>query len=152
MSVKRKENKTNPVAKYAIFATIFSLVGLADSAYLTAKHFTDKNVPCNLITGCEQVLKSSYAEFFGIPTAAFGALAYFLVFSLAILTFYGNTKLWALLGGIVAIMSVFTIWLIYLQAFVIGAFCQFCLISAGTTFSLLITYLLSKYFIKPTLK
>jgi len=40
-------------------------------------------------------------------------------------------------------MSVFTLWLLYLQGFVIGAFCQFCLISAVTTFAMLILYLIS---------
>jgi uncharacterized membrane protein len=143
MSKDETTNGKGKIAKYAIFATVFSLIGLADSAYLTAKHFTDKNVPCNFITGCEQVLKSSYAEIYGIPTAAFGAIAYFAVFSLAILTFYGNRKMWKLLGLLIIPMAVFTLWLIYLQAFVIGAFCQFCLISAGTTFTLLIIYLLS---------
>lgn len=144
--------KTNTARKPAVFAAVVSLFGLLDSAYLTAKHFTDKNVPCNFITGCEQVLKSSYAEIYGIPTAAFGAIAYFAVFSLAILTFYGNYKLWNVLGILVSLMAIFTAWLIYLQAYVIGAFCQFCLISAATTFTLLIIYLVSKLLRKKNLK
>lgn len=148
---KINETKTNKVAKPAILAAVVSLLGLADSAYLTAKHFTDKNVPCSFITGCEQVLKSSYAEIFGIPTAAFGAFAYFLVFGLAVLTFYGNRRMWNALGILVVLMAIFTAWLIYLQAFVIGAFCQFCLISAATTFTLLIIYLVSKFLVKTKL-
>lgn len=146
MSSSEAITKKNTVAKPAIFAAVVALFGLLDAAYLTAKHFTDKNVPCNFITGCEQVLKSSYAEIFGIPTAAFGAFTYFLVFSLAVLTFYGNYKLWNIFGILVVLMAIFTAWLVYLQAFVIGAFCQFCLISAATTFTLLIIYLISKFF------
>lgn len=142
------EQNTATAAKPAIFAAVVSLIGLADAAYLTAKHYTGKNVPCNLISGCEQVLNSSYAEFAGIPTAAFGAIAYFVVFSLAILTFYGNSKMWNILGVIVTLMAIFTVWLIYLQAFVIEAFCQFCLISAATTITLFITFLVSKLFLK----
>ncbi len=146
MSNPETIKKTNTFAKPAIFAAVVALFGLLDSGYLTAKHFTDKNVPCNFITGCEQVLKSSYAEIFGIPTAAFGAFAYFAVFSLAVLTIYGNRQMWNVLGVFVVMMAIFTAWLIYLQAFVIGAFCQFCLISAATTFTLLIIYLVSKFF------
>ncbi len=142
------EQTSKPAAKLVIFAAVVSLLGLIDSAYLTAKHFTGKNVPCNIITGCEQVLNSSYAEIFGIPTAAFGAVAYFLAFSLAILTFYGNFKMWNIFGVLVVVMTIFTVWLIYLQAFVIGAFCQFCLISAATTITLFIIYLISKLFFK----
>jgi uncharacterized membrane protein len=128
----------------AILAAVAALFGLADSAYLTAKHYTDKNVPCSLITGCEQVLKSEYAEMFGLPTAAYGAFAYFLAFSLAILTVYGNPKTWNLFGALTLIMTVFTVWLLYLQAFVINAFCQFCLLSAATSFTLFIIFLISK--------
>lgn len=138
--------------KPAVFAALVSLVGVADAAYLTAKHYTDKNVPCNLFSGCEQVLKSSYAEIFGIPTAAFGLLAYFTVFSLAVLTAYGSFRLWNLFGAAVALMVIFTGWLIYLQAFVIQAFCQFCLISAATTFTLLIVFIVSQYLARKSIR
>jgi uncharacterized membrane protein len=142
------EQTGTTVAKPAILAAVVSLIGLADAAYLTAKHYTGKNVPCNIISGCEQVLNSQYAEILGIPTAAFGVISYFLVFSLAILTFYGNYKMWNLFGGLVSGMAIFTIWLIYLQAYVIGAFCQFCLISAATTITLLIIFIVSKTLLK----
>lgn len=133
-------------AAFPIAACIASVAGLADSAYLTAKHYSGKEVPCSLITGCERVLTSSYAEMFGIPTAMFGALAYFAAFSLALLVFYGNRGLWNVLGALVAVMAVFTVWLIYLQAFVIEAFCQFCLLSALTTLTLLAIFIASKFF------
>lgn len=142
------EENSKPAAKPAIFAAVVSLLGLADAAYLTAKHYTGKNVPCNIVSGCEQVLNSSYAEIFGIPTAAFGAIAYFLAFSLAILTFYGNLKMWNVFGLLATVMMVFTVWLIYLQAFVIGAFCQFCLISAATSITLFIIFLISRFLLK----
>ncbi len=151
MSNSETTAQSNTVAKPAIFAAVVSLLGLLDAAYLTAKHFTDKNVPCSIIEGCEQVLKSSYAEIFGIPTAAFGAVAYFAVFSLAVLTIYGNRRMWDIFGVLVVVMAFFTAWLIYLQAFVIGAFCQFCLLSAVTTFTLLIIFLISKFFAKKQL-
>ena len=91
------------------------------------------------------MLSSSYAEIAGIPLAIFGAAAYFVAFSLAILTVFGNRLMWKLFGAQVIIMALFSLWLIYLQAFVIKAFCQFCLISAGITFSLLTIALISKF-------
>jgi uncharacterized membrane protein len=142
------EETPQKAAKSAIFAAVVSLIGLADSAYLTAKHYTGKNVPCNIISGCEQVLNSQYAEFYGIPTAAFGAIAYFLAFSLVILTIYGNKSLWNIFGGLTLLMAIFSIWLIYVQAFVIEAFCQFCLLSAITSLTLFIIFLISKVFLK----
>lgn len=135
----------NAIVKFAVLAAVVALVGLADAAYLTSKHFSGAQVPCSFTGGCEQVLTSNYAEVFGIPTAAIGAIAYFLVFSLAILTFFGNRKMWIVLGVMVTLMAVSSAWLIYLQAFVIGAFCQFCLLSAATSFTLLGIFLASKF-------
>ncbi len=132
--------------KLPIIAAIVAMVGIVDSVYLTVQHFTGEKVPCSLITGCEQVLSSQYAEMFGIPTAAFGAAAYFFAFSLAVLAAYGNRLMWSVFGVLVVIMTIFTVYLIYLQAFVIEAFCQFCLISAATTITLFIIYLTSKFF------
>ena len=86
MNNSKTEVNTNTAAKPAILAAVVALIGVADAAYLTAKHYADEKVPCSLITGCEQVLSSSYAEMFGIPTATFGLMAYFLAFSLALLT------------------------------------------------------------------
>lgn len=142
------DKTTKSAVKPAIFAAVISLIGLGDSAYLTAKHFSETAVPCSLISECEKVLTSSYSEFYGIPTAAFGVIAYFLAFSLAILTIYGNSKMWGVFGILVSCMMIFTAWLIYLQAVVIGAFCQYCLLSAATTFTLFLIFIISKFFLK----
>ncbi|MCY7375482.1 MAG: vitamin K epoxide reductase family protein [Pyrinomonadaceae bacterium] len=137
--------QSGAVAKLPLLAAVVALIGLADSIYLTIKHFTGEKVPCSIVEGCEQVLTSSYAEIAGVPLAIFGAAAYFIAFSLAILAAYGNRLTWNLFGVQVVLMAIFTVWLVYLQAFVIEAFCQFCLVSAATTFTLLIIYLISRF-------
>ena len=133
------------IAKLPLLAAIVALGGLADSIYLTVKHLTAGVVPCSIIDGCEQVLTSSYAEFYGVPTAAFGVAAYIAAFALAIPAAFGNRRMWFLFGILVSVMTVFTGWLLYLQAYVIEAFCQFCLISAATTVSLFIIFLVSRF-------
>jgi uncharacterized membrane protein len=82
---------------------------------------------------------------YGIPTAAFGVAAYLTAFGLALLSAFGNRQTWSLFGAVVVVMAIFTGWLLYLQAFVIEAFCQFCLISAATTLILLLIFLASKF-------
>ncbi len=137
------DNEPRPWA--AIAAAIVSLAGIADAAYLTIHHYTAEPVPCSIIEGCEQVLTSPYATIGGVPLAIFGALAYFTAFSLALLTIFGNTITWKLFGAQVVIMASFTAWLIYVQAALIGAFCQFCLLSALITTTLLIIFVVSLF-------
>ena len=139
-------NLTNqPPVWISAFVSIFAVGGLIDAAYLTAEHLRGEIAPCSVLQGCEQVLTSQYAEFYGIPTATFGAIGYFCVFSLAVLTAFGYRRTWTLLSGLSLAMTLFTIWFIYLQAFVIKAFCQYCLLSAGITFLIFSLVVISKF-------
>ncbi len=142
------EKTSIQIAKLPLLAAIVAIVGLGDAIYLTVHHLSGQGVQCTIVHGCEQVLNSDYATFAGIPLAFIGVAAYFTVFSLATLAAFGNKGAWNFLSVMVVLMAVFTTWLLYLQGFVIEAFCQFCLLSAGVTFSLLIIVILSRYFIK----
>jgi uncharacterized membrane protein len=139
-------NSASKVAIIPLLAALVALVGLGDSIYLTVEHYRNEIPPCNVVQGCEAVLTSAYAEIYGVPLSLLGAAAYFIAFSLALLTAFGNRALWKAYGIQVVLMAIFTAWLTYLQAYVIGAFCQFCLLSAATTFTLLILFVLSKLF------
>jgi uncharacterized membrane protein len=119
-----------------IMIGVLSLCGLADAIYLTIEHITGQSVRCTIIAGCSEVLSSSYAVVGGYPLASIGALAYFTVFSLAILALFGYRIAGQLLTLLVLAMCLVSLWLIYLQAFVIHAFCQFCLLSAIITFTM----------------
>jgi len=134
------------IEKLPLAAAVLALVGIADAGYLTVSHYTKAPVPCSIVEGCETVLTSSYAEIGGIPIAAFGAAAYFAAFSLAILAAYGNRAAWIMFGVQTALMAAVSVYLIYVQGFVIGAFCQFCLVSAATSIGLFVVFLASKFF------
>ena len=114
-------------------ASVIALLGLADSIYLTVEHVTGRTAECIASSGCQDVLSSKYAAIGPIPLAAVGALAYFTAFSAALLAAFGYTKCHGLLTLVVAGMFVTTLWLLYLQAFVLHAFCDYCLFSAGVT-------------------
>lgn len=136
--------RKSPTAKIPLIAAVAALIGIADSVYLTIHHYTAEPVPCSLISGCEMVLTSQYAEMFGIPTAAYGIAAYLTAFVLALLTAFVSRSWWNLFGAVVTVMAGFTLYFLYLQAYVIEAFCQFCLISAATTLTLFIIFIVSK--------
>jgi uncharacterized membrane protein len=151
--VVNQELNTAATPKLPILAAVVALGGLVDAIYLTIHHYTGEQVPCGLTGGCEMVLSSSYATIAGIPLSIFGAAAYFIAFSLALLTAFGNRPMWKIFGAQVTLMTIFSVWLIYLQAFVISnsqvpfaeRFCQFCLLSALITFTLFIIALISKF-------
>ncbi len=143
--VDRELKSGAAINKLPLLASLVALLGVADAIYLTVHHYTGEQVPCSIVAGCEQVLTSSYAEIAGIPLAAFGALAYFAAFSLAILAAFGNRSTWKIFGIQVSLMAFFTAWLIYLQALVIKAFCQFCLASAAITFTLVVIFIISRF-------
>ena len=121
-----------------IVTALVSLLGLADAIYLTVEHITGQSVRCTIVAGCQEVLSSSYSVLFGLPLAAIGAAAYFSVFSLATLAAFGYRFAGQLLLPLVAVMCISSIWLIYIQAFVIRAYCQYCLLSAAVSFVLTI--------------
>ena len=117
---------------YAV-AAIVALFGLADGIYLTVEHVTGRTAQCIASSGCQEVLSSRYAAIGPIPLASLGALAYFTAFSTALLAAFGYAKCRALFALLVAIMFAVTLWLFYLQALVLHAFCDYCLFSAGLT-------------------
>ena len=127
--------------KLYVTAAIVSLLGLADAIYLTVQHVTGQSVRCTIVSGCSEVLSSSYSVVAGVPLALLGAAAYFSVFSLATLAAFGYRLAGTLLTPLVLLMFLFSLWLIYLQAFVIGAWCQFCLFSAAVTTALTVIVL-----------
>lgn len=130
------KNTEPPKTRLFILAALLSLGGLADSIYLTVTHLTGEDVTCLASSGCSEVLSSSYASVGKIPLGAFGALAYFAAFSLATLVAFGYPRVRTFLAVVVAGMLATTLWLLYVQAFILHAFCDYCLLSAGLTLSL----------------
>ena len=127
-----------------------ALVGLTDALYLTVEHLSGQSVRCMIVTGCDEVLQSSYATVAGgVPVAALGALAYFTVFSLATLAAFGYAGARRLLAPLVALMFFATLWFFYLQAFRIHAFCAYCLLSAAVTTTLALL-VLARRLLSPT--
>ena len=126
---------------------LVALAGLADAVYLTVEHLSGQSVRCMFVSGCDEVLQSSYATVAGgVPVAAVGLAAYFTAFSLATLAAFGYDGARKLLTPLVAVMFLATLWFLYLQAFVIKAFCTYCLISAAVTTVLTLLVLARRFF------
>lgn len=85
--------------------------------------------------GCEEVQLSEYAEFLGVPVALFGVLGYAAIFAVSLA---GLSRSWIerreptiAVTILAAVGFLFTGYLTYLEAAVINAWCQWCLVSAG---------------------
>jgi uncharacterized membrane protein len=126
-------SSTNKIGWSYLIAAVVSLIGLGDAIYLTIQDVTGQSLRCTIVSGCSEVLSSKYAHLGPIPLASVGAAAYFGVFSLAILAAFGYAFARPLLRLTVTLMFLMTLWLLYLQAFVIHHFCQYCLLSAVVT-------------------
>jgi len=135
--------------KVYITAALLSLLGLADALYLTIEHLTGQSVRCTILSGCSEVLSSRYAVVGGFPLAGVGAAAYFTVFSLATLAVFGYRAAGTLLTPLLSMMFVVSVWLVYLQAYVIHQFCQYCLFSAAITTTLLLVVVIGRFVLKP---
>jgi uncharacterized membrane protein len=118
---------------YAAVA-IVSVAGLADATYLTVQALTGETLSCGGSPDCFRVLGSSYAKVSGIPVAMLGALAYFSVFTFATFAAFGYARAPKFLALMVGTMFLATVWLLYVQAFLLHAYCRYCLFSAATTF------------------
>lgn len=120
---------------------ILAFAGLADSAYLAQHEVSGAPMLCNVegLSGCNTVASSQYSYLFGIPVAEYGVLFYSILFALAALELFLFSRplrrvlqALALIGIVVSILSTL------LQAFVINAFCIYCLASAVITVLILI--------------
>lgn len=113
---------------------VFSFIGFLDATFLTIEHYNGGTLQCFIFDGCDEVLSSSYSAIGGIPTALFGAI-YYLAILIATILYLDTKHDWALrfLAYIPIAGFVFSLWLIYLQLFIIEAICFYCVVSAITS-------------------
>jgi uncharacterized membrane protein len=115
-------------------AAVAALAGLFVSAYLWLyKLGAIGTISCGT-GGCETVQLSPQSRFLGIEVAAIGAAGYavLLVLTLASLQprWSGNVRLVQLIAFLAGGAVLFTLYLKYLELFVIHAICRWCVASA----------------------
>lgn len=120
---------------FIVVCFILSIIGFTDATYLTFEHLSQGSVSCPIVgDACNKVLTSKYSEMFGIPTALFGSVYYFVVFVLLmLLAKKKEVKYLILLVGVATCGFLFSLYMVYLQLFVIHAICPYCMGSAGSS-------------------
>lgn len=126
--------------KLIISLLILSFLGLLDAVYLTITHYQNTTVFCALEHPCSIVLTSKFATLGTIPIALLGAVYYLIVlgYGIALLktqkkTLIVQLVILNLVGFIVSII------LFLIQAFILHAFCIYCIFSEVISALLLIS-------------
>jgi uncharacterized membrane protein len=113
---------------------LFALLGFVDAAYLTASHYQNAIPPCYITRGCEAVTTSSYSKILSVPVALLGALYYASVF-FAAFYYLDKRKNWILqfifAGTSIGFLT--SVWLLYVQGFLLEEFCTYCILSGITS-------------------
>jgi uncharacterized membrane protein len=115
-------------------AALIAVIGLAEATYLTVLFLTGETAVCGSSADCFKVLGSSYAKIGPIPVSGLGAVAYFSAFSFAVFGACGYMQARAFFTWTVLAMFCMTLWLLFVQAFRLHAFCRYCLFSAALIF------------------
>jgi uncharacterized membrane protein len=111
------------------------LVGLVVSGYLSYVEITATTAICGPVGDCNAVQTSSYSRLFGIlPIGVLGILGNLAILAAWVFKKYGprqfNRRAALALVGLVSFGILFSIYLTFLEPFVIGATCAWCLTSA----------------------
>lgn len=134
--------RSTATARWRATAILASIVGAAASAYLLVEYVTGQPGVCLTGSGCDLVRASAFAYPFGIPTPLIGLLFYVLA-GWTVLRAVRSQMVLALptrtaLLGLAAIGATASLLLTGAEAFVIKAFCSWCLVQAGASLVLLV--------------
>jgi len=116
-----------------IYAALVSaaFLGMTDSSYVALHSSQGFLIPCGFAGGCDQVLSSPYARFLGISIAWFGLAFYLTIAATSLFAFFSYPKVLRVSFVASGLAFLISLYLLYLQAFVIRAFCDYCLFSAS---------------------
>jgi len=108
-----------------------SLAGLGVSAYLWSAKAGAAQLMCGPVGDCATVNSSPYSEVLGVPVAAWGACLYaFIALCSGARIFAPGWRAPSFAGFAAAVAgALFSLYLTALEAFVIHAYCAWCIVS-----------------------
>ena len=119
----------------SVAIAVLAFIGMVDALYLSIKRNAGP-IPCHVTRGCTDVLTSRYSEIAGVPLSWFGLAFYVVILSLAVFILFEDPRQpldrlpgWIFyLAGAALVVSAL---LVGIQAFILKAFCEYCLLSAA---------------------
>jgi uncharacterized membrane protein len=114
---------------------IITLVGILIASYLAFVETTQTTAVCGPVGDCNTVQQSEYSYLFGVlPVGVLGLVGYIAILLVWLVSRFGDGRIIHLtslaLLGMTLVGTLFSIYLTFLEPFVIGAVCIWCLSSA----------------------
>jgi len=133
-----------PGRRVRVAALVLSLLGLADSIYLTIAHFQENllksTCPSTHGINCFKVTTSPQSEILHIPVAVLGLAFYVAMTTINLPRLWKTTDVrvaWLRLAMVVSGIG-FVLYLIYAELFLIKAICEYCTGVHIVTFALFV--------------
>ncbi len=136
VAVQRRDKavKAGPAQRESLILGL-CLAGMAVAAYLAYVETTEVAAFCGPIGDCNAVQQSPYARLFGlIPIGWLGVAGYVAILASSL---FDNPLARQIRFGFIVVGLLFSIYLTFLEPFVIGASCAWCLTSALIMIALL---------------
>ncbi len=116
---------------------VLALIGFSDAAYLSVKRLNGQIPPCIITSGCDVVTNSSYSSFGPIPVPVVGAIFYLTTLVLFFIALETKANKWGVIAlSISPFGFLFSLYFLFIQAFVLHAYCIYCLGSFVTSTSI----------------
>ncbi|MCB9460478.1 MAG: hypothetical protein H6670_12570 [Anaerolineaceae bacterium] len=127
-----------PMLPYWI-VPVLAIAGLVAAGYLTSVEMSEgAEAVCGAVGNCNAVQQSEYARLFGIPVSILGLGVYIVILLVWGYTQFFSDKHFNNFLWLIALLGVaFSAYLTFLEPFVIGATCLWCLTSALVMMALL---------------
>ncbi|OGE86518.1 MAG: hypothetical protein A3J48_00145 [Candidatus Doudnabacteria bacterium RIFCSPHIGHO2_02_FULL_46_11] len=116
---------------YIVLIATLAAVGIINTAYLSYHSITKKPVTCLFFPPewCQKVQSSKFSKTLGIPNSMAGFAIYLAIFVLSLLYFQGEVS-FTPIRWLIVIGFAFSMHFTLIQAFVLRAFCTWCVLSA----------------------
>ncbi|MBN2148113.1 MAG: hypothetical protein JW726_12030 [Anaerolineales bacterium] len=130
-----RSTAANPIGSLDWLVPVLCVVGIGVAGYLAYVETAHVEAVCGPVGDCNTVQQSEYAQLFGIlPIGTLGVVGYVLIILSWLAKRLANRRLAAYgafaMFGMTTFGLLFSIYLTFLEPFVIGATCAWCLTSA----------------------
>lgn len=111
-----------------VAAAVVAAIGTIVSSYLTWIHYSGDLALCIGVGGCEAVQQSRFSVVGPLPVALIGLAGFVAILAVALLRLRGDAPWWTetTLFGLSLAATLYVAYLTYLELFVIGAVCPWC--------------------------